>query len=205
MVVWHWRTRHSPLPQEQAVVVAVCTCMVDACSSINWLLQLPGAVLLIGRAPFVYWGVSNYCALTEVFLLPRIQLCSLHRLSWLLLPHDYRHDYFLSSDYVQATANSTDIYTNSGYIWTATVMRVALRKQLNTSWSIALNSTVKGQHLHVTSAPCKSTSTGSQSFEHLQLNDLSCPTYNKQENRFDRPFRTLYSIIWDSVICPGAT
>jgi len=35
--------------------------------------------------------------LTEVFLLPRIQVCSLHRLNWLLLPYDYRHDYFLVS------------------------------------------------------------------------------------------------------------
>jgi len=41
--------------------------------------------------------VSDYCALTEVFLLPRIQLCSLRRLNWLLLPYDYRHDYFLFS------------------------------------------------------------------------------------------------------------
>ena len=111
MVVWHWRTRHSPLPQEQAVVVAVCTCMVDACSSINWLLQLPGAVLLIGRAPFVYWGVSNYCALTEVFLLPRIQLCSLHRLRWLLLSYDYRHDYFLVSSMLKLSSLKPSKYT----------------------------------------------------------------------------------------------
>jgi len=33
--------------------------------------------------------VSNYCALTKVFLLPRIQLCSLRLLKWLLLPFDY--------------------------------------------------------------------------------------------------------------------
>jgi len=37
-----------------------------------------------------------------------------------------------SSDYVLATANSTDIYTNSGYVWTVTVIRVAFRKLLNT-------------------------------------------------------------------------
>jgi len=92
-------------------VVAVRTCMVVACSSIDWLLQLPGAVLLIGREPFVYWGVSNYCALTEVFLLPRIQLCSLHRLSWLLLPYDYRHDYFLVSSMLKLSSLKPSKYT----------------------------------------------------------------------------------------------
>ena len=77
----------------------------------DWLLQLPGAVLLIGRAPFVYWGVSNYCALTEVFLLPRIQLCSLHRLSWLLLSYDYRHDYFLVSSMLKLSSLNPSKYT----------------------------------------------------------------------------------------------
>ena len=75
------------------------------------LLQLPGAVLLIGRAPLIYWGVSNYCALTEVFLLPRIQLCSLHRLSWLLLPYDYRHDYFLVSSMLKLSSLKPSKYT----------------------------------------------------------------------------------------------
>ena len=75
------------------------------------LLQLPGAVLLIGRAPFVYWGVSNYCALTEVFLLPRIQLCSLHPLSWLLLPYDYCHDYFLVSSMLKLSSLKPSKYT----------------------------------------------------------------------------------------------
>ena len=93
------------------VMVAVRTCMVVACSSIDWLLQLPGAVLLSGRAPFVYWGVSNYCALTEVFLLPRIQLCSLHRLSWLLLSYDYRHDYFLVSSMLKLSSLKPSKYT----------------------------------------------------------------------------------------------
>ena len=93
------------------VMVAVRTCMVVACSSIDWLLQLPGAVLLIGRAPFVCWGVSNYCALTEVFLLPRIQLCSLHRLNWLLLPYDYRHDYFLVSSMLKLSSLKPSKYT----------------------------------------------------------------------------------------------
>jgi len=93
------------------VMVAVRTCMVVACTSIDWLLQLPGAVLLIGRAPFVYWGVSNYCALTEVFLLPRIQLCSLHRLSWMLLPYDYRHDYFLVSSMLKLSSFKPSKYT----------------------------------------------------------------------------------------------
>ena len=92
-------------------MVAVRTSMVIACSSIDWLLQLPGAVLLIGKAPFVYWGVSNYCALTEVFLLPRIQLCSLHRLSWLLLPYDYRHDYFLVSSMLKLSSLKPSKYT----------------------------------------------------------------------------------------------
>ena len=92
-------------------MVAVRTCMVIACSSIDWLLQLPGAVLLIGRAPFVYWGVSNYCALTEVFLLPRIQLCSLHRLSWLLLSYDYCHDYFLVSSMLKLSSLKLSKYT----------------------------------------------------------------------------------------------
>ena len=77
----------------------------------DWLLQLPGAVLLIGRAPFVYWGVSNYCALTEKFLLPRIQLCSLHRLSWLLLPYDYRHDYFPVSSMLKLSSLKPSKYT----------------------------------------------------------------------------------------------
>ena len=93
------------------VMVAVRTCMVVACSSIDWLLQLPGAVLLIGRAPFVYWGVSNYCALTEVFLLRRIQLCSLHRLRWLLLSYDYRHDYFLVSSMLKLSSLKPSKYT----------------------------------------------------------------------------------------------
>ena len=93
------------------VMVAVRTCMVVACSSIDWLLQLPGAFLLIGRAPFVYWGVSNYCALTEVFLLPRIQLCSLHRLSWLLLSYDYRHDYSLVSSMLKLSSLKPSKYT----------------------------------------------------------------------------------------------
>jgi len=93
------------------VMVAVRTCMVVACSSIDWLLQLPGAVLLIGRAPFVYWGVSDYCALTEVFLLPRIQLCSLHRLRWLLLSYDYRHDYFLVSSMLKLSSLKPSKYT----------------------------------------------------------------------------------------------
>jgi len=92
-------------------MVAVRTCMVVACSSIDWLLQLPGAVLLIGRAPFVYWGVSSYCALTEVFLLPRIQLCSLHRLRWLLLSYDYRHDYFLVSSMLKLSSLKPSKYT----------------------------------------------------------------------------------------------
>ena len=92
-------------------MVAVRTCMVVACSSIDWLLQLPGAVLLIGRAPFVYWGVSNYCALTEVFLLPRIQLCSLHRLRWLLLSYDYRHDYFLVPSMLKLSSLKPSKYT----------------------------------------------------------------------------------------------
>ena len=96
-------------------MVAVRTCMVVACSSIDrsidWLLQLPGAVLLIGRAPFVYWGVSNYCALTEVFLLPRIQLCSLHRLRWLLLSYDYCHDYFLVSSMLKLSSLKPSKYT----------------------------------------------------------------------------------------------
>ena len=86
-------------------------CIAVACSSIDWLLQLPGVVLLIGRAPFIYWGVSNYCALTEVFLLPRVQLCSLHRLSWLLLPHDYRHDYFLVSSMLKLSSLKPSKYT----------------------------------------------------------------------------------------------
>ena len=94
-----------------SVMVAVRTCMVVACSSIDWLLQLPGAVLLIGRAPFVYWGVSNYCTLTEVFLLPRIQLCSLRRLSWLLLSYDYRHDYFLVSSMLKLSSLKPSKYT----------------------------------------------------------------------------------------------
>ena len=81
-----------------------------ACSSIDWLLQLPGAVLLIGRAPFFYWGVSNHCALTEVFLLPGIQLCSLHRLNWLLLSYDYRHDYFLVSSMLKLWYHSGKVY-----------------------------------------------------------------------------------------------
>jgi len=92
-------------------MVAVRTCVVVACSSIDWLLQLPGAVLLIGRAPFVYWGVSNCYALTEVFLLPRIQLCSLHRLNWLLLPYDYRHDYFLVSSMLKLSSLKPSKYT----------------------------------------------------------------------------------------------
>ena len=75
------------------------------------MLQLPGAVLLIGSAPFVYWGVSNYCALTEVFLLPRIQLYSLHRLSCLLLPYDYRHDYFLVSSMLKLSSLKPSKYT----------------------------------------------------------------------------------------------
>jgi len=37
-----------------------------------------------------------------------------------------------SSVYVQATANSTNISTNLDYIWMVTVIRVALRKPLNT-------------------------------------------------------------------------
>jgi len=55
--------------------------------------------------------VSNYCALTEVFLLPRIQLCSLHRLSWLLLPHDYCHDYFLVSRMLKLSFLKPSKYT----------------------------------------------------------------------------------------------
>ena len=60
-----------------------------------------------------------------------------------------------SSVCVLATANSTDISTNSDYVWTVTVIRVALRKLLNTFWFIAPNSTDKGQNSKATSAPCK--------------------------------------------------
>jgi len=55
--------------------------------------------------------VSNYCALTEVFLLPRIQLCSLHRLRWLLLSYDYCHDYFLVSSMLKLSSLKPSKYT----------------------------------------------------------------------------------------------
>ena len=120
-------------------MVAVRTCMVVACSSVDWLLQLPGAVLLIGRAPFVYWGVSNYCALTEVFLLPRIQLCSLHRLSWVLLPYDYRHDYFLVSSMLKLSSSKPSKYTR--WIF-ASIGRFVTR---SSSWSPFLRNRSRSQ------------------------------------------------------------
>jgi len=43
-----------------------------------------------------------------------------------------QHSLPRSSVYVQAIANSTGISTNSDYIWTVTVIRVALQKLLNT-------------------------------------------------------------------------
>jgi len=46
-----------------------------------------------------------------VFLLPRIQLCSLHRLSWLLLPYDYRHDYVLVSSTLKLSSLKSSKYT----------------------------------------------------------------------------------------------
>jgi len=44
-----------------------------------------------------------------------------------------------------ATSNSSDISTNSDYIWTVSVIHVALWKLLNTFWFIAPNSINKGQ------------------------------------------------------------
>jgi len=56
--------------------------------------------------------MSNYRALTEVFLLPRIQLCSLRRLNWLLLPYDYRHDYFLVPSMLKLCSLKPSKYTH---------------------------------------------------------------------------------------------
>jgi len=58
-----------------------CSYVHGSCLHFNLLLQLPGAVLLIGRGLFTYWGISNYCTLAMVFLLPRIPLCSLRHLN----------------------------------------------------------------------------------------------------------------------------
>ena len=95
----------------EIVMIAVRMCM-GHCLQFDLLLQLPGAVLLIGRTPFINRGVSNYCALTKVFLLPRIQLWSLCRLNWLLLPYDYCHDYFLVCSMLKLSSLKPSKYTH---------------------------------------------------------------------------------------------
>jgi len=54
----------------------------------------------------------NYCALTKVFLLPRIQLCSLRHFNWLLLSYDYRDDCFLVSSMLKLSSIKPGKYTH---------------------------------------------------------------------------------------------
>jgi len=46
-----------------------------------------------------------------VFSLPRIQLCYLRRLNWLLLPNDYRDDCFLVSNMLKLSSLKPSKYT----------------------------------------------------------------------------------------------